>query len=244
MTTDTKINLCYPCGFFRPGDAEDPIAGDFQNIDGAVWPKTAQVFWEKLRDLKDEEVCTFSGGTLTEGGSIQIASLSENWRIDTKDEKVIKSHQENADTWDEWDRQLPFLVLVYLVSAQNHPVSYDMVLPRDLYKGFDLFRNGLDMDIRRIEKTFGHDGEGFLNAALRLGGDRIKGGDVGVRFHIFPKFPVDYILWLGDSEFPANLTILVDRSTPDHFSGDAIGVALNLLSRRLCREAPAAPSAG
>ncbi len=79
---------------------------------------------------------------------------------------------------------------------------------------------------------------------IRLGGDRIKGGDVAARFHIFPKFPVDYILWLGDAEFPASLTILVDRGTPNHFSGDAIGVALNLLSRRLCREAPATPSAG
>ena len=68
--------------------------------------------------------------------------------------------------------------------------------------------------------------------------------DVAARFHVFPKFPVDYILWLGDSEFPANLTLLVDRSTSDHFSGDAIGVALNLLSRRLCREVPATPSSG
>ena len=54
MTTDTKINLCYPCGFFRPGDAEDPIAGEFQNIDGAIWPKTARLFWDKLRNLENE----------------------------------------------------------------------------------------------------------------------------------------------------------------------------------------------
>jgi|GEM_PF-237745 len=244
MTTDTKINLCYPCGFFRPGDAEDPIAGEFQNIDGAVWPKTSQMFWEKLRNLRKETVCAFSGGTLAEDGSIRIGSLNENWLVHAEDEKVIKSHPERTETWDEWDRQLPFLVLVYLVSAQNQPVSYDMVLPRDLYKGFDLFRNGLDMDIRRIEQAFGHDGEGFLNAAKRLGGEPITGGDVAARFHVFPKFPVDYILWLGDSEFPANLTLLVDRSTSDHFSGDAIGVALNLLSRRLCREAPATPFSG
>jgi len=244
MTTDTKINLCYPCGFFRPGDAEDPIAGEFQNIDGAVWPKTAQLFWEKLRNLKKETVCAFSGGTLTEDGLIRIASLNESWLIHAEDKRVIKSHPEGTETWDEWDRQLPFLLLVYLVNAQDLPASYDMVLPRDLFKGFDLFRNGLDMDIHRIEKAFGNDGEGFLNAARRLGGDRIQGGDVAARFHIFPKFPVDYILWLGDTEFPANLTILVDRNAPHHLSGDAIGVAVNLLSRRLCREAPATPSAG
>ena len=189
-------------------------------------------------------MCGFSGGALTEDGLIQIASLNENWRVDAEEERVIKSHPEHAETCGEWDRQLPFLVLVYLVSAQSQPVSYDMVLPRDLFKGFDLFRNSLDMDMHGIERAFGHDGEGFLNAAKRLGGERIQGGDVAARFHIFPKFPVDYILWLGDTEFPASLTILVDRNAPRHLSGDAIGVAVNLLSRRLCQEAPATPSAG
>jgi len=244
MTTDTKINLCYPCGFFRPGDAEDPIAGDFQNIDGAIWPKTAQGFWEKLRNLENETACAFSGGNLTEDGLIQVPSLGDTWQIDTAGERVIKKHQGSADACSEWDRQIPFLVIVYLASAQNQPISYDMVLPRDLYKGFDLFRNGLDMEMRRIEKAFGHDGEGFTKAATRLGGDPIRGGDVAARFHIFPKFPVDYILWLGDEEFPASLTILVGLGAPDHLSGAAIGVAVNLLSRRLCREAPATPSAG
>lgn len=244
MTTDTKINLCYPCGFFRPGDAEDPIAGDSQNTDGAVWPRTAQGFWEKLRNVKKETVCVFSGGSLSEDGLIQLPSLGDTWQIDTERERVTKKHPGAGDTCREWDRQIPFLVLVYLASSQNRPVSYDMVLPRDLYKGFDLFRNGLDREMRRIEKVFGQDGEGFVSAAARLGGDPIRGGDVAARFHVFPKFPVDYILWLGDEEFPASLTVLVDRGTPDHLPGDAIGVAVNLLSRRLRREVPATPHGG
>ncbi len=240
--TDTKINLCYPCGFFRPTDTEDPIAGEFEFRDGAVWPKTAVVFWDKLNALEKNEVCASSGGTLAEDGSIQIESLNENWKIDAARETVLKSGPQRAEGCADWDRQIPFLILVYLVSAQSGPASYDMVLPRDLFKGFDLFRNSLDMDIQGIVKAFGHDGEGFLNAATRLGGHRIQGGDVAVRFHIFPKFPVDYILWLGDEEFPASLTILVDRSTPQHVTGDAIGVAVNLLCRRLCSQAIAAPS--
>lgn len=239
MATDSKIDLCYPCGFFRPGDPEDPIAGEFSVINGAVWPKTARVFWDRLRTLDKDTVCASSGGSLTEDGLIRIASLKENWRVDAKAESVIKSNPEETRGCAEWDRQIPFLVLVYLVSAGNQPVSYDMALPRDLFQGFDLFRNGLDTGIHGIEKAFGQDREGFLNAARRLRGDPIEGGDVAARFHIFPKFPVDYILWLGDQEFPANLTLLVDRNAPRHLSADAIGVAVNLLSLRLCQEAEA-----
>jgi hypothetical protein len=244
MATDTKINLCYPCGFFRPGDPEDPIAGDFQDIDGAIWPKTARVFWDKLRMLDNETLCARSGGALTREGLIEITSLNEKWLVDTKDATVVKVNRQDMETGTEWDRQLPFLVLVYLVSACDEPVGYEMVLPRDLFKGFDLFRNALDIDMHGVVKAFGQDGEGFLRAAKRLGGNRIKGGDVAVRFLVFPKFPVDYILWLGDAEFPASLTILVDRNTPQHLSADAIGVAVSLLSRRLCGQALPAPSSG
>jgi hypothetical protein len=237
MTADSKIDLCYPCGFFRPGDSEEPIAGEFRIIDGAVWPKTSQRFWDKLRTLEDDAVCISSGGSLAENGSIQITCLNESWSINAQDETVTKSDPEKKSVYSEWDQQIPFLILVYLASARDGPVTYDMVLPRDLFQGLDLYRNSLDTGIHGIEKAFGHDSEGFLNAARRLGGDRIEGGDVAARFHIFPKFPVDYILWLGDREFPAALTLLVDRNSPRHLSADAIGVALNLLSLRLCQEA-------
>jgi hypothetical protein len=237
MTTNSKIDLCYPCGYFRPGDPEDPIVGEYQKINGAIWPKTADLFWEKLKNSQNETVAACSGGALAENGLIQIACLNETWSVDPEAERVTKLNEEGTERLGEWDQQLPFLVLVYLASAREEPATYDMVIPRDLFKGFDLFRGGLDRDMHRVEKIFGDDGEGFLNAARLLGGESIKGGDVAARFHVFPKFAVDYILWLGDSEFPPGLTVLVDRSATLHLSADAIGVALNLLSRRLCGEA-------
>jgi hypothetical protein len=237
MTRDSKIDLCFPCGYFRPGDPEDPIAGDYQEIDGAIWPKTADQFWEKLRTSQNKTVAASAGGTLAENGSIRITCLNETWSADTKERRVTKLHDANAEPSSDWIRQLPFLILVYLASAQRDPATYDMVIPRDLFKGFDLFRGNLDREMQRVEKTYGNDGEGFSRAARLLGGESAKAGDVAARFHFFPKFPVDYILWLGDSEFPAGLTVLVDRSATLHLSADAIGVALNLLSRRLCWEA-------
>ena len=237
MATDSKIDLCYPCGYFRPGDPEDPIAGEHQKIDGAIWPRTADQFWERLRTSLNETVAAFTGGTLAENGLIQITSLNETWSVDTEEESVTKFDQENTKPLSDWDQQFPFLVLVYLASARKEPVTYDMVIPRDLFKGFDLFRSSLDREMRGVEKTFGHDGEGFFRVVRLLGGERIRGGDVAARFHVFPKFPVEYILWLGDTEFPAGLTVLVDRTATLHLSADAIGVALNLLSRRLCQEA-------
>lgn len=236
MKNLTKIHLCYPCGYFRPGDAEDPIAGEYEIINGAVWPKTARLFWDKLKGTKNERAATFGGGILAENGSIQVTCLNETWSVNVEEETVTKSSPMTTTPCSEWGQQLPFLLLVYLASARKEPVAYEMVLPRELFKGIDLFRNRLEGQIHRVAQAFGHDGDGFLQAAGRLGGESIQGGDAATRLHVFPKFPVDTILWLGDREFPAGVTLLVDRNAPLHLPADAIGVALDLLSRRLCQE--------
>lgn len=237
MTDPSRIELCYPCGFLRPENGEAPGAGAHRKADGAVWPQTARRFWDRLQALPAESVAGFSGSTLEESGSIRVPCLSESWVLDPRDRTVTRAAGTAGRTCAEWNSMVPFLVLVYLARARQDPATCDMVSPRDLFRGVDVFGDGLRGALRRVEETFGNDGDGFLAAAGRLGGVRVRGGDVALRFHFFPKFPVDYILWLGDSEFPATLTLLVDRGAPRHLTADAIGMAVNLLSRRLCREA-------
>jgi hypothetical protein len=38
----------------------------------------------------------------------------------------------------------------------------------------------------------------------------------------FPKIPLYYVLWAGDEEFEASLSILFDKSIERHLSADAI----------------------
>ena len=93
MSDSAKINLCYPCGFFRPGDTEDPIAGEYEQIDGVVWPKTARHFWDKLNSVPGEAVAAFSGGTLEENGSIRVPCLSESWLVTPRDGTVTRADE-------------------------------------------------------------------------------------------------------------------------------------------------------
>jgi hypothetical protein len=44
---------------------------------------------------------------------------------------------------------------------------------------------------------------------------------------------VDYLLWLADEEFPAKVTILLDRGTPRHYPVEGVANSVNLLTRRL-----------
>ena len=57
--------------------------------------------------------------------------------------------------------------------------------------------------------------------------------DAAVCLKPFPKIPVYYILYAGDEEFPAKLSVLFDRSIERHLSADAIWGLVGLVSDAL-----------
>ena len=50
---------------------------------------------------------------------------------------------------------------------------------------------------------------------------------------VFPKVPLHYLLWRGDDEFQATISILFDRSVEVHLAADAIWAITNLVSNLL-----------
>ena len=196
----------------------------------AAWPETAAQFWDQLQEKKAEEVCRASGAFIDPNGNYSLKCLNETWLVDVENRKVIKT---DGEFGGEWDRQMPFLILVYPVFAQERALSNDFVAPRDLLYGKDLFRGPYELDTDDLIRVYGHNSQALVDAAHRFGGIEIEGGDVAIRLRVFPKFVLDYILWVGDEEFPASFTILLDRKIPDHYPLDATGVLINLVSGRL-----------
>lgn len=106
------------------------------------------------------------------------------------------------------------LILSYLFRAANSGLANKWVPLRDLegighaYQGFA--QQGID----RLVKFFGHKGDLFLKAGLKLGGKKADMGDMGVEINVFPNVPMILGLWLADDEFEANAVILFDSSAP------------------------------
>lgn len=232
MDEERKIHLCYPCGHFSPSDLEAPVHREADPDAAPRWPESAPHFWELLCGESTERVRERAGCVPDAAGRIVIRCLNETWVVDPRNEDVRKV--EGAPD-GEWDREIPFLVLVYLATARLNGQPGDMVPPRDLFAGSQLFRSALVLDTGVVERRFGRDGAAYLEAAQRLGGTRIEGGDAAARFPLLPAFSVDHYLWTGDDELPASLNVLVPANAADLLPADGIAVALNLLGRRLCR---------
>ncbi len=196
----------------------------------ASWPEATSQFWNALAAKDPQLVCSNTGATLLEDGKYLVQCLSESWLVDANQQQVMKA---DGAFGGEWDRQVPFLILVYLVMAQEEPASGTMIAPRDVLPGKDFFAGRYELKTHDLKRAFADKGEYFLQAGEKLGGTLRHEADVSARFRVFPKIIVDYLLWLEDEEFPASITILIDKNVPIHYPLDATAVLINLLSQRL-----------
>ena len=199
-------------------------------IPSATWPDSSPQFWKNLTDENPQYICANTGATHVGNGVYQIRCLNETWSLDTAQQQVMKT---DGDFGGEWDRQIPFLLLVYMAMAKREPVSDVMIAPRDVLSGKNFFEGRYELHTKDLIHAFGEKKEGFLQAAKRIGGVPRDEADVSARFHVFPKFIVDYLIWLSDDEFPASVTILFNKNLPIHYPLDATAVLINLLSHRL-----------
>ena len=229
----------FPCEQFSSGSY--PFSPEFlamqerrrEKIDlsvTAAWPSNTPEIWNNLRELSSPDVCRNSGAALSAGGKYLLQCLNETWEIDPNQMTVVKTQ---GAFGGEWDRQVPYLMLYYLTCASADLLSGEMTAPRDLPGWQNFFKGRYTLETTELESCFGRDVGTFTKAAEQLGGRKLGQADAAVRFHVFKKFPVDYLLWVADEEFPSRVTILLDRSLPEHFVADGTSVIINLLSRRL-----------
>lgn len=195
-----------------------------------AWPEGGDDFWERLESADPVQIVQNSGASQNQQGQYIIPSLGETWMVDAASKKIIK---ESGQFGGEWDRQMPFYIVVYLVSAQEKTPSGKMLHPRELVHGQDYFRGHNTLETVELERVYGADKALFLSAVRSLGGQLTSDADVSARFRIFPKMIVDVLLWLADDEFPAKVSILMDSALADHYPVEGIADVTNLLVRRL-----------
>lgn len=193
-------------------------------------PGAVKQHWDEIKTLDRSEVCKRTMATPSGKGGYMLKSLCDTWEIDLESTTVKKIKGGNGG---EWDRFAPFLSLIYLIRGGENDPSGEMAAPRDVLPGRDFFTGDHSIETHNLEEVFGHDTDLFLKSAEALGGEKSDQGDASALFHIFPKMPALYILWLADDEFPAKVTILLDSQSLHLFPLDATDVALNMLNERL-----------
>ena len=88
-------------------------------------------------------------------------------------------------------------------------------------------------------KRFEQNMEGFRQACLRLGGEKVDMGDLGFRFPVFADLSVILKFYRSDEDFPASVTLLWDENTLRFVFYETVfymaGCLLGAIGEEMCR---------
>jgi hypothetical protein len=178
----------------------------------------------KEKDLK--EAAFKSGATYEGDGLLKLDYLNTILSIQPMQEQIMMNS-------DPASARTSILSLHYLLRASGAPLAGRMIGFKEVPQGelyFQPFRNRVIFSALGIlEKS----PEDFTQAAEKLQGESVQGGDLSYRFRVFPYAMVQYIWFKGEEGIPPDLNILFDASIPEYLSTEDIVVMCEEVNRNL-----------
>jgi hypothetical protein len=176
-------------------------------------------YWDDLIKMNLVSLCEASEAIPDPPSGLVLKALNLDIRIDMA-KRCLQVNQK--DGWKSFDDPyLELMTLVYLLNVKHNGVQGEMVGVQDL-KDAHFFQGPHALRKNSILARFGEHPEELKLAGERLGGSILDIADAAICLRPFPKIPIYYVLWTGDEEFSANLSILFDKSIERHLSADAI----------------------
>jgi hypothetical protein len=82
--------------------------------------------------------------------------------------------------------------------------------------------------MQRLAYSYANRQDAFGAVMERLGAEKVKAGDIGYQFEVFPGFFVQFLLWAGDDEFPPSSQILFSDNFPAAFHAEDLVVVCDV----------------
>ena len=191
-------------------------------------------YWVELARLNPETVCirTMADYQVKQRG-YTLPILNQDYLVLPYQREIKRLIEGGTLIGEDLTREFTLMVLLYLLKAKNIPLVRKWISEKDLPGGETFFRGPHALSVDLIEKKYGDNPEGFIEAGKVLGGTQVRFGDKSIALDVFPRIPIIYIVWMGDEEFPTKAGVLFDASIGSHFTLDIIWIMVNEVSRRL-----------
>jgi len=159
--------------------------------------------------------------------------LNQDYLVLPYQREIKRFIKGNMPVGEDLTNEFTLMVLFYLLKTKNIPLDRKWISEKDLLGGETFFRGPHALSVDLIEKKYGDNPEGFIEAGKVLGGTPVRFGDKSIAMDVFPRIPIIYILWIGDEEFPPKAGVLFDASIGSHFTLDMIWIMVHEVSKRL-----------
>ncbi len=185
----------------------------------------ANEYWQDLQQKDPAALCNVTLFKPIAENQIQFRFLQEDIVVDFADRCLKRL---DGDLWQKTEDPLLELVTVmYLLNVTEiYPIGRDIVGVKDLKEGH-FFQGPHTLKTDPLIERYGHDLQGFREAAEILGGEATDMADAAYKLLPFPRIALYFLLWEGDEEFTPQVTVLFDRSIENVFAADAIWALVN-----------------
>jgi hypothetical protein len=129
------------------------------------------------------------------------------------------------------------LLLIYLTRASGRPEAGVWISYRDLPNTVSKSKS-FEEAVARVAKTFSGDSDRLERTLRSLGGRPADSSSADKTFHIqvLPRVSVLLLFWDEEEEFPARVSLLLDREVLDYLDQEAIVFMAEALAARLLGE--------
>lgn len=129
------------------------------------------------------------------------------------------------------------VILHYINTASGTPLTGDKVAYGDIPACMHYDPVFEKRVLKPLIRAFGYDRHTFLDAGRSLGAKEEGFGDASFTLFAFPKVPITFVLWEGDSEFPPSARALFDPSVTGYLPLEDIVVVSKLAAGRILKTA-------
>lgn len=99
--------------------------------------------------------------------------------------------------------------------------------------GLQFHQNLMEDSRDPLAELFDREPERLRSACMALGGEPIKGADIGYAVELFDGLKIGILFWHGDEEFAPRLRYMLDENAKMYLKYETMHYALGILRRRL-----------
>ena len=169
---------------------------------------------EQLAQIPPEEVCQACGARY-EGGEFFLRWFNTEKSLSTASEthKILWIH--------------------YMTARGAKTQSGRLIAYRETASALFYEANFYKRAVKPLVACFGENPQKMVETGEALGGQRVALGDAAVAINVLPYFPMTFIIWKGDEEFPPDGNILFDQTAKTWFGGEDLSVVAGLAAYEL-----------
>ena len=190
-------------------------------------PPLERVTYEDAINLAWKDLVTRDSQEISRISHIPYDPKKEEFNVDFLGDKFLISISQKTVTFQNGQDVYSFLAVLllhYLVNAKDLELTGKLLTFRELEGGDIYYPAFCARGINKITKEFGTEPEMLKRAGQNLGAKEGTHGDVSIVLEVFPKVPVNVILWEGDDEVPPSSNMLFDSSIKELLPTEDVAV--------------------